>query len=190
MATPARDANGHFLKRNPIPDVGDEQLDSEPVISDATGAIIIDPSALSGERGDGSAGDTGSDAPHGKRGRGRPRKSESERAKPGRKPKQKAPDGLDLSALNALLFSCHTVFSIALKTPELAITEEESERLANATARVAAHYNIAASQKTLDWGNLIIALSVVYGPRIFMAATRKKNDREVVSPDYGVTLAS
>jgi hypothetical protein len=63
------------------------------------------------------------------------------------------------------------------KTPELELGKEESENLANATANVAKHYDITASEKALDWGNLCLTLGVVYGPRFVMINARRKEER-------------
>lgn len=64
------------------------------------------------------------------------------------------------------------------KTPELALSENESEQLASAAAGVARHYNISASQKALDWGNFALVLGVMYGPRFVMITQRHKDERQ------------
>lgn len=62
----------------------------------------------------------------------------------------------------------------AAKIPELRLDEEEAKKLADATANVARHYNIAISQKTLDITNLITAVSTIYGSRIMAIANNKR----------------
>ena len=83
------------------------------------------------------------------------------------------------------------MLSHAIKTPELILTEKESEALANAAANVARHYHLSASQKAMDWGNFIIALSVCYGPRMVAINQRKKTERKQadVQPAYGLQVA-
>lgn len=63
------------------------------------------------------------------------------------------------------------------KIPELELDEAEAKKLSDATANLAKHYNIAVSQKTLDWTNFVTALSGVYGPRIFVIASRKRAEK-------------
>ena len=85
---------------------------------------------------------------------------------------------MDLKSINSLLYSVHLMLSVALKTPEIALTEQESEMLGDATARVARHYNIGASEKVIDWGNFAIAAATVYGSRIFLVKSRKTMERQ------------
>lgn len=66
------------------------------------------------------------------------------------------------------------MLSHAVKVPEIALTENEAEQLANAASKVARHYDITASQKAMDWGNLMIALAVIYGPRMVLIGRKKK----------------
>lgn len=51
--------------------------------------------------------------------------------------------------------------------PELEIDEEEAKILGKATADVASHYNVIIDEKTQAWVSLCVALSAVYGPRMF-----------------------
>lgn len=83
------------------------------------------------------------------------------------------------------------MLSHAMKTPELALSEKESETLANAAANVARHYNLAASQKAMDWGNFIIALSICYGPRMIAIGERRKSERKAKDApvNYGLQAA-
>lgn len=61
--------------------------------------------------------------------------------------------------------------------PELALTEEEAKNLADASARVARHYDLKAAPKTLDWINLCIALAGIYGPKAVIIAGGKKEKK-------------
>lgn len=70
------------------------------------------------------------------------------------------------------------MLSAITKIPELKIDKDESEILGRGIANVARHYDIGgASEKTLDWFNLIQALAMVYGPRVFVVAGRRKQKR-------------
>jgi len=82
-----------------------------------------------------------------------------------------------------------------VKTPELALSEGESEKLAMAAANVARHYDVRASEKVMDWANLAFAMGAIYGPRIAVMKMRKREEKkkeapvaETVQPDmmYGM----
>lgn len=72
------------------------------------------------------------------------------------------------------------------KTPELALDKSESDAIADATAKVAVHYDVTASPKIVAWCNLTMCLGMVYGTRFIAISARKKNERakrsEKVSP--------
>lgn len=128
----------------------------------AAGQLIIDPAAVSGSgsSGDGS-GDTAGEPVKKRRGR-----------KPGSTNKAKG-STLDISGLEAILLSTHTMLA-ALTSPVMKIDSEEAKVLATGVSNVARHYDISATEKTLDWANLFMALGAVYGPRIMLADWRKK----------------
>lgn len=133
------------------------------------GAAIIDPKTVGSEPSAGT-GDKSKAGKQPKRPRGRPA---------GFSPKQaaKEKEGLDLKGLNAILFSCHAMLAGIAKTPELALSEEESKRMAEAAALVARHYNFNASQKALDWANLIFCMGTMYGPRAIVISARLKEEQ-------------
>lgn len=100
------------------------------------------------------------------------------RKRRGRKPgstnaKKSAP--LDINGLEFLLLSTHTMMAAMMKTPELELDKEEAHQLAQASANVARHYDISATEKTIDWIALFMALGTVYGPRmVTIGLSRKK----------------
>lgn len=53
-----------------------------------------------------------------------------------------------------------------LKNPEWALDRDEAKQLASATKAVTDYYNFEATQEAVIWTNLIVALAVVYGPRV------------------------
>lgn len=63
------------------------------------------------------------------------------------------------------------------KTPEFALEEYEAQKLAEAGANVAKHYNITASDKALAWTNLAFCMGSVYGARIAAIGMRKKTEK-------------
>lgn len=62
------------------------------------------------------------------------------------------------------------------QVPELAIAQQEAAAMSTAINNVAQHYDVQASQKTVDWGNLIATLSMVYGTRMVAIYSRKKSE--------------
>lgn len=67
--------------------------------------------------------------------------------------------------------------SIALKAPELQLSEEEAAQYAKAVASVGRHYDMGASAKTLDWFNLGTTMASIYGVRVMAIAVRRKSGR-------------
>lgn len=133
-------------------------------------AIRVDPGeVLGGASGGNSGSDSGGSAESGPKRRGR---------KPGTKNRAKTDTAsLDVQGISALLFSIHLGVSAIAKAPELALDQEESDKLAKATANVARHYGIAASAKVLDWAALFATLGAVYGPRIILINMRTRSER-------------
>lgn len=64
------------------------------------------------------------------------------------------------------------------RIPELAIDKDEANALATGISRVSSHYDMAATQKSLDWANLFMALGMVYGPRIIAISARKSDEKK------------
>lgn len=62
------------------------------------------------------------------------------------------------------------------KTAELEIEQEEAAKLAEATANVSRHYNVAVAAKTVDWINFATVAGMIYGTR--MAAIRNRHAQE------------
>lgn len=146
----------------------------------APGAIFIDPASVgqnSGSDGGGS-GDIASE-PRKRRGR-----------KPGSRNTKSAPS-LDISGLEKILLSAHTMLA-AVTSPVMVIDGEEAKLMATGISNVARHYDVSATEKTLDWANLFMALGAVYGPRIMTmdwkrkpkAAAEKPTQTNGVAPMY------
>lgn len=60
----------------------------------------------------------------------------------------------------------------------------EAEEYAKAWANVLRHYDIQTTQKTLDFGALIIATANVYGTRLF-AMNLRKSMEDAAAPAQG-----
>jgi hypothetical protein len=77
----------------------------------------------------------------------------------------------------------HQILASVTKTPEFALEMAEANSLATAIANVARHYDVGATQKTLDWTNLVSTMTVIYGTRIFAARNRLGRERAQSSPE-------
>lgn len=60
-----------------------------------------------------------------------------------------------------------------MRSPDIQLDKDESRQLAEAAANVARHYDLEATQKTLDWSAFITCLAMVYGTRIFAYRARR-----------------
>jgi hypothetical protein len=68
----------------------------------------------------------------------------------------------------------------------LQLTERETIILGQNIAAVARHYDVQASQKSVDWFNLIIALASIEGPRLFMVMRNMpKKEKPAVAGSNG-----
>lgn len=193
MAEIQRGSNGKFAKStggepqqtgtiNPANGAG------EPATNTGGDKITVDPAAI-----DASA-DSDRRQPESKRGRGRPAGSgnkEKTEARPAAQGK------LDLDSLNFTLFYAHATLAKATKTPEIALDEVESKNLATAAMNVMQHYNIKASQKAIDWGNLLLAMTLVYGGKFHAVAKRheaenkaRKEQRDNANQQFGIVPGS
>lgn len=75
----------------------------------------------------------------------------------------------------------HTVLLAATQIPEMEMSAEEAEKIAQSSVNVLRHYDIAQqSQKVIDWTALIGALGIIYGSRF--AAFRVRNSKIMPSP--------
>lgn len=137
------------------------------------GHPAVDPATAFGDgnaSGDGDSNNGGTGEPP-RRKRGRPPGSKSRRS-------GETQDKIDLSGLESILLSIHTMLHAMTQAPEWALEPAEAKSLADATSRVARHYEIAGlDQKTVDWGNLFVALGSVYGSRVFAFRLRKQGER-------------
>lgn len=80
----------------------------------------------------------------------------------------------NVTGIESLLFSIHTMLSAALGMPELALSHDEANKIGKALANVQRHYDFQASEKAVDWANLAIVCASVYGPRVAVAYMRSQ----------------
>lgn len=176
MVTATRNEHGRFVKQSgavngadrPPGENGNASIaGANPGENTGGGGVTVDPASIE-KRADSGQPESG------KRGPGRPAGSGK---KPGEKPAQARPQvqgQLDLTSINFTLFYTHSVLAQVTKTPEFALTEQESEKLGTACMNVLRHYNINTSQKAIDWGNLLITGGLIYGSKVHQASERKK----------------
>lgn len=134
------------------------------------GDLVIDPAALDAGTDIGSAtsGTNLDGTPRKRRGR-----------KPGSGNASKKAAALDISGVEKILFSAHMMLAHATGMDELSIDQSEANQLASAVSNVARHYAVEASQVTLDWVNLVMALGMIYGTRgIAIRNNRKKKPQQ------------
>lgn len=63
------------------------------------------------------------------------------------------------------------------RVSELEMDKEEAKKLADAAAKVARHYDLAATAKQLDWTNLIMTAGAIYGTRLMAIRLRRMAER-------------
>lgn len=71
------------------------------------------------------------------------------------------------------------------QTPELELSQSEANNMAAAAVAVSRHYEFVASQKMLDWGNLILVVGVTYGSKFAAINAKKKREKMRVVPPTG-----
>jgi hypothetical protein len=81
---------------------------------------------------------------------------------------------VDLSGLESLLYSLHTMGAVFLKTPELELSKVEAAKLAEAVGRVASHYPVNIAPQSMDVVNLVMVASMIYGGRYAAYRARTK----------------
>lgn len=99
---------------------------------------------------------------------------------------------LDVNGCKAILLSIHTMLAAFTGAPEWAMDEKEAQAVAEAGVNVSRHYNVATTQKALDWTNFAMTLGAVYGTRLVAASRRKRKTKEDMSagnaPQHGEML--
>lgn len=73
----------------------------------------------------------------------------------------------------------------ATHTPELELTEDEAKEFLTQAQRVARHYSVETSQKTLDWITFIGAGAAMYGSRAIAIRNRHRDERRAAQERHG-----
>jgi hypothetical protein len=71
----------------------------------------------------------------------------------------------------------HLGIAGATKTPEMALDEDESKLLANATVNLLSEFDIRPDPKVEAAFGLIIAAGSVYGPRFYLINKRRAEEK-------------
>lgn len=84
---------------------------------------------------------------------------------------------INLNGLEAILVSMHTMMAAATSSPELVLDKDEASAITAAIAGVAEQYPMTIDPKALAWANLVMAATMVYGPRVYLIRERKNKER-------------
>ena len=76
-----------------------------------------------------------------------------------------------------MLAIVHMGLASATRTPELKIEDEEAEALAKSTAVVLEEFDIRPDPKIEAVIGLVTTAGMIYGPRVYLIAERKKMER-------------
>lgn len=142
----------------------------------APGEIIIDPTSIGRDGGNSDSGN--SDAQSGGR------KQRSDKGKPrGRRggfaaSTQKASVNLEVSGVESILLSVHSMLAVLTRVPEFELDKDDANKLAQASVNVGRHYNLEAAQKTVDWTNLAMIVAQIYGAKLLMYRMRRVEKRK------------
>lgn len=72
----------------------------------------------------------------------------------------------------------HATLAVLTETPELTMTEDEGEAFMKAAQKVAAHYSVQTTQKTIDWLAFMGVTANIYGTRAFAIQMRRQAQKE------------
>jgi hypothetical protein len=72
----------------------------------------------------------------------------------------------------------HAALAMRTNTPELMIEPEEGKAFMTAAQKVMRHYDVRATQKTLDWIAFAGCCGSIYGTRAFAITARKAAERD------------
>jgi hypothetical protein len=148
--------------------------------SSNSGVSSVDPIAITAAAAAARSGSDNGNSTPGKR----HRRTKAELERDGYKPKaasvgsatasKKAP--LTVDGLAFSLSGIHSLLAVSLSAPELAWKDEEAKIVAENLVAVSRHYDIQASQKAIDWGNLVVALGTVYSRKVIPFAIRRSRE--------------
>lgn len=86
---------------------------------------------------------------------------------------------LNVNSIEFALTGIHALLAASLATPELDLKDGEAKIIAENIVAVARHYDLQASEKATDWGNLVVSLGIVYGGRVVAIMSRTNAEAKV-----------
>ena len=119
---------------------------------------------------------------------GKPRKKRGRKAGSGNPASAGTPKkaGKVSLASPSLILMAHVFLAQRTRAPELMVTENEAQQLANAINDVASHYpNVDIDPVLKSWLGLAFVAAGIYGPRVMAARQRltESRRREAVNPE-------
>lgn len=85
---------------------------------------------------------------------------------------------LDKKQLAKQIFGAHQICGLMTGLPELALTEPESEALAEAIIGIAPYYDLSLAPKTLAHIQLVTTVIMIYGPKVYAVYVRAKMEQK------------
>ena len=152
---------------------------------------IVDLGDLDGGTDTGAGTDSAGADANGGTDAGRTRRPRSDKGKPrGKRGAGASTQGsLGLTHLATLLASLHIGLAVALDAPELALTPDQADALANATADVLACYDVGMSAKNAAWLNLAMTAGGIYGGKLIALSARKRAHRQRQETEYNAVTS-
>lgn len=80
--------------------------------------------------------------------------------------------------MTGMFVGLHAALAVRTNTPELMIEPDEGKAFMKSAANVMRHYDVRATQKTLDWIAFIGCAGSIYGTRAFAIAARRAGERQ------------
>lgn len=103
---------------------------------------------------------------------------------------KKTSNSASVDSLANMLGLLHIGIATATKTPELKLTDEETKRMAQATARVLEEFDVRPDPKVEALVGLIIACGSIYTPRVYFVRERLKKEALEKSEHQSTAFAS
>jgi hypothetical protein len=74
-----------------------------------------------------------------------------------------------------MFIGVHLMLAKLTDTEELAITDDEGKAFMDRAQKVASHYSVTTTQKTMDWIAFGGCAAAIYGPRAIVLVRKQRN---------------
>lgn len=71
----------------------------------------------------------------------------------------------------------HATLAVLTNTPELSVSDDEGDAFMRAAQKVASHYSVQTTQKTIDWLAFMGVTANIYGTRAFAIQMRRNQEK-------------